>query len=178
MTERWITIPNWDRFQHYGLERRPLWVKNYTTLLSKDEYLDLSFASRGMLHGIWLAYASRDGLLRLSDLSSILHDRARIRNVEALNHAGFIDFLASRPLYLSTTKDRRARESATIEPPPLQLEQREMAAERWIASGAAVAYLELSDERISQVIEEDFKITDADVVANLVRRLRQSTRPT
>lgn len=97
----WIEIPGWDRFQHYGLYRRPLWIKNYTELLRKDEYLDLPLAARGLLHGIWLAYADREGRLRKNDLPAVLLARARDAHLASLNDAGLIAFSASRPLSLN-----------------------------------------------------------------------------
>jgi hypothetical protein len=97
----WIVIPKWTQFQHYGLYRRPGWIKNYTYLLHKDEYLDQPLAARGLLHGIWLAYADRDGRLRRDDLPATLLARARGAHLDSLNHAGLIDFSASKPLPLS-----------------------------------------------------------------------------
>jgi len=97
----WIVVPNWERFQHYGLSRRPPWIKNYTTLLHKDEYLDLPLAARGLLHGIWLAYADRQGRLRTSEVPGILLGRARDAHLTSLNDAGLIDFRASKPLLLN-----------------------------------------------------------------------------
>ena len=52
----YIYVTNWDKFQHYR-DRRPSWIKNYTELLRDAEYLELSFADRGLLHGIWLLAA-------------------------------------------------------------------------------------------------------------------------
>jgi hypothetical protein len=101
----WIEIPNWERFQHYGLYRRPLWIKNYTMLLHKDDYLDLPVGARGLLHGIWLAYADRDGLLRTSDLNAILKSQTRASTLESLNHAGLLLLSASKPLPLSTKEE-------------------------------------------------------------------------
>ena len=86
----WITPANWDRFQHYGHYRRPPWIKNYTSLLHKDDYLDLPLAARGLLHGIWLAYADRDGQLRREDLVSALQGRVIDAHLNSLNDAGLI----------------------------------------------------------------------------------------
>ena len=111
---KWIIVRNWQRFQHYGGARRPLWIKNYTELLHKDEYLDLPLAARGLLHGIWLAYADRDGRLRQSDLPAALLARARDAHLASLNDAGLIGFSASKPLPLPlNTVDARAREDTT-----------------------------------------------------------------
>ena len=116
MTEnRWIVIPNWEKFQHYGLARRPLWIKNYTALLHKKEYLDLSLAERGLLHTIWLAYAESGGRLRESDVRNFRTTFARLSHFEALNHAGLIEFSASAPLYLKERKlpdTKKSRQSA------------------------------------------------------------------
>src|SRR6185436_10586708 len=105
MNNDWMIVPNWERFQHYGLARRPLWIKNYITLLHKDDYLDLPFAARGLLHGIWLAYADRDGQLRRSDLASALQGRVIDAHLASLNHAGLILSSASKPLHLSTKEE-------------------------------------------------------------------------
>ena len=107
--QRWIIVPNWfgqddpsEGLQHYK-DREPKWIKNYRRLLSKDEYRDLSGHCRGILHGLWLEYASTDGRLRAdsSSLSSRLGLRVNSSHLESLNHAGFIRFSASKPLALS-----------------------------------------------------------------------------
>ena len=117
----WITIPNWDEFQHYR-DRRPYWIKNYTALLHKDEYTDLHVITRGLLHWIWLAYADQDGRLRTNDALDVLPMRMRrdykVRHLIALRQAGFIEFSASKPVSLSSfsIKDKKeSRESAADE---------------------------------------------------------------
>ena len=98
--ERWIVIPSWDRFQHYG-NRSPIWIKNYTRLLSSSEYLSLSVRSRGILHGIWLLYASSWGELGASpaQLGRMLGlSEVRTRDIQRLVDAGFIEVSASKPL--------------------------------------------------------------------------------
>lgn len=119
----WIVVPNWERFQHYGLYRRPLWIKNYTELLRKDEYLDQPLAARGLLHGIWLAYADRDGRLRRSDLPATLLGRARDAHLASLNQAGLIEFRASKPLSLSLSKQNSVEPPPRRPPPPLPQEE-------------------------------------------------------
>lgn len=95
----WIFVPNWGKFQHYR-DRRPPWVKTYTDLLDRDEYLALSSHQRGVLHGIWLAYASSDRHLRANTvtLSRRLNVRVSTQDIERLNRAGFIETLASNVL--------------------------------------------------------------------------------
>jgi hypothetical protein len=117
----WIVVPNWDRFQHYGLYRRPSWIKNYTALLRKDEYLDQPLAARGLLHGIWLAYADRDGRLRKDDLPATLLARTRCAHITSLSQAGLIDFSASRPLPLSLIEEQGVPVEKSGDVPPTDL---------------------------------------------------------
>jgi len=102
MSDMWIVIPNWDGpegFQHYK-KRDPSWIKTYVKLLHKDEYLDLTLHQRGLLHGLWITYARNDRQVRDSTatLTRQLGQRVMRRDLEALNHAGFIEFSASKPL--------------------------------------------------------------------------------
>jgi hypothetical protein len=166
MTDRrWIIVPNWQRFQHYGSIRRPLWIKNYLDLLHKDEYLDLPLATRGLLHGIWLAYADRDGRLREADLSSILLARARGAHLTSLNHAGLIDFSASKPLNLDLEKER-ARARARPEP-----DRRLQNARNWIQAGAAA---EVPASHLERFLVEDFKIEPgSDMLGALIAQAQE-----
>jgi hypothetical protein len=113
-TEQWIVVPRWHEFQHYR-DRDPNWIKNYRVLLSDDDYLALSGHTRAILHGLWLAYASSDGQLRLDSLSLSrrLALRVTMKQIESLNHAGFIQFSASRPLalrYQAASLEKRREE--------------------------------------------------------------------
>ena len=67
MSEQWIVIPNWDKFQHYG-DREPTWIKVYTELSHRDDWRRLTHAERGLLLGIWIEYACGKGQLRTSDV--------------------------------------------------------------------------------------------------------------
>jgi hypothetical protein len=100
--QRWIVIPNWDGkdgFQHYK-DRDPIFIKNYRRLLTKDEYLTLTFHQRGILHSLWLEYAASNRQIRDNTLTLTrrLGQRVTTRDLEALNRAGFIVFTASKPL--------------------------------------------------------------------------------
>jgi len=121
MTELWIVVPNWREFQHYT-DRDPTWIKSYTRLLNDDDYLGLTMRQRGILHGLWLLYAACDGLVRGSSparLGLMLgDDSVRTRDIAALNHAGFIQLSASRPLALryqlaSPEKEREKKDPLT-----------------------------------------------------------------
>src|SRR5262245_45142952 len=102
MPERWIVVEHWNRYQHYG-DRSPAWIKNHLDLLHNDGYLELTPNQRAVLHGLWLLYASAHGEVRenTARLSRQLNLRVMRRTLEALNHAGFIRFSASKPLALT-----------------------------------------------------------------------------
>src|SRR5262245_17868652 len=110
LTDGWIVIVGWEKFQHYG-DRNPPWIKNYKDLLHKEQYLELSWEARGVLHGLWLAYArsNRELSNNTAILSRLLGKRVLRKTLISLNHAGFIQFSASNPLALA----RRALETET-----------------------------------------------------------------
>jgi hypothetical protein len=93
----WIVVPNWEKFQHYK-DRSPPWIKLYTELAHKDEWLALSGFARGVLVTIWIEYAQSQGRVRSSAVHRQIRSRYTAGTLEALNHAGFIEFSASRPL--------------------------------------------------------------------------------
>lgn len=99
--ELWIVVPRWKDYQHRDSARSkvPPWIKNETKLLSSPDYLSLTPHRRAMLHALWLEYAR--SLRRLPDDTATLSRRLGLRvlrtDLEALNHAGFIEFSASRP---------------------------------------------------------------------------------
>src|SRR5262245_37557083 len=97
----WIVIPRWDEFQHYK-DRDPSWIKNQRALLHSNEYRQLSFALRGVLHSLWLEYASSNGQVPDDprSLTWLLGQRVTRRMLDSLNHAGFVHFSASKPLAL------------------------------------------------------------------------------
>lgn len=118
--DHWIVIPGWEKFQHYR-DRTPPWIKNYTSLLQRDSYLELTAAQRSLLHGVWLLYAMGDGQLRVRTLS-VLKLRYRRSDVDALNDAGYLRLRASKPLsrlqakHLHHTRARkRVREETETE---------------------------------------------------------------
>lgn len=158
----WITVPHWERFQHYGLSRRPNWIKNYLGLLDKDEYVDLTFSERGILHGIWLAYAARNGHLRVRDLGPALgvQPRPKPRPLSSLNHAGLILLSSSRPLSL-IQKEKDSLDQTTEVDPTLKQRRR---AEAWIRNGAAA---QVPRNDLPAVLADEFKLDDA-LVAQLV----------
>ena len=160
----WVEVPNWGRFQHYGHARRPLWIKNYTALLRKPDYIDLSAARRGLLHSLWLAYADRDGRLRRRDLRVATGLPTDSRELEALVHAGFIDFVASTPLYLSLNpSETRAREAT-------DQSRKVRKAETWLRNGAAV---EVPASHLREVLIDEFDLEDDDLLAELIVKAQE-----
>lgn len=96
----WISVRNWRKFQHYDpAKRQPPWIKNYTELTDDDAYGGLTLRQRGLLHGIWLAYARSRCGLRVARVGLMVgDDTVRIRDIESLSHAGFLDIVASKTL--------------------------------------------------------------------------------
>ena len=104
--DRWIVVRNWDKFQHYS-NRDPAWIKFYTSLNAEDEWRQLSFAQRGLLASIWAEYARSKGRLRVIALGQLVGQRVDKRTLEALNHAGFIAIVASKPLALKREEKKK-----------------------------------------------------------------------
>lgn len=105
----WIVIPNWSRFQHYK-DRNPSWIKVYTELNSRAEWLSLTWQQRGVLVTIWAEFARAHGTVRVSDVSRLCHQPLRTRHLEALIDAGFIEVSASRPASTVASPHALARE--------------------------------------------------------------------
>ena len=124
MSEQWIEIVNWDRFQHYR-SRRPLWIKTYTELVTKREYLQLTGAERGLLHGLWMIYALSGGEVPadLKQLNRWLELSAKQVQLESLNHAGFTRVVASKPLAQSKREKKKLNKEKNEEPELLSFEQ-------------------------------------------------------
>lgn len=96
-----IRIRNWEKFQHRDATRSdltPPWIKDYTRQLSDEDYLDLTFHQRGILHGLRLEYAraGRDLPDSTATLTRRLGQRVMRRDLTALNHAGFIEYVPAQ----------------------------------------------------------------------------------
>ncbi len=103
--KRYIHIRNWDRFQHADTTRGQSgvipWIKSYTGQLGDEDYLALTWADRGLLESIRLQYAAnrRRGLTdSTASLARLFGQRVLRVQLERLNHAGFIEFSASKTL--------------------------------------------------------------------------------
>lgn len=102
--DRWIVVPRWDEFQHRDMARSsvPPWIKNMTRLLHDEDYLALSLMQRGILHGIWLMYASHRRVLSESEARrELVRSAAEARRwrdtIVSLSDAGYIVIVAGRP---------------------------------------------------------------------------------
>ncbi len=100
----YIVVPRWDEFQHRDMARTtiPPWIKNYTRLLSDDDYLSLTASQRGILHGLWLMFAThRRSLNEARAKRHLCTNKAELRhwttNLSAIVDAGFIALSASKP---------------------------------------------------------------------------------
>lgn len=115
---RWIVIEHWERYQHYK-DRNPPWIKAYTDLLDNPAYLDLTPNRRALLHGLWLMYArsGRELAENTAMIGSRLGQKVTSRDLEALNHAGFIRFSASSRLAACKRPRARSRETEKREEP-------------------------------------------------------------
>jgi hypothetical protein len=53
MSDGYISVRNWRRFQHYDpAVRIPPWVKTYTELLADEAYLSLGAAPLAILYSL------------------------------------------------------------------------------------------------------------------------------
>jgi hypothetical protein len=109
--ERWIVIPGWDKFQHRDAGRSgrgPIWIRDYTDQLNKDEYRALTYHQRGLLRDLRLSFALAQGQLGGSTqlLSRRLGATIKVRDLEALANAGFIVFSAGKPPALGQQTSR------------------------------------------------------------------------
>lgn len=125
MDEQWVLVLDWERFQHYR-DRQPPWIKNYTELISDDDYRSLPLGTRGVLHGLWLEYARSRRVLRGDSLSvsRVLGQRVLTAQLEALEQAGFIRLLASKP---DASDTRVRKEVEGLRPEEEELEKKELA---------------------------------------------------
>ncbi len=125
MSEHWIHVNGWERHQHRDAARSntPPWIKNWTKLLHDDAYLELTAHQRAVLHGLWLIYASSRRQVRVNtaSLTRQLNLRVSSRQLEALNHAGFIRFSASKDASLDV-EEKRVEPQATPVAESLEIE--------------------------------------------------------
>jgi hypothetical protein len=109
----YIIVRNWRKRQHHKYDSPP-WHKVYNSTLRDDDYLSLSAADRGVLHGLWtLASLSGDG--RVSADRKFLARQLNVRRVslEPLIQAGFIEITATKRLRVENESVTTETESET-----------------------------------------------------------------
>ncbi len=98
----YIWISRWREFQHYrpNPERGPAWIKAYTAQLSDERYLELTDRQRALLHDLRHVYAMTRGRLRrdVRTISRYRQRQTRDADLEALNHAGLVEFISRQTL--------------------------------------------------------------------------------
>jgi len=94
VADRWIVIPNWDRFQHYK-DRDPTWIKVYTRLGSDPYWDELTLGQKGLLLEIWIMYARSGRKVTLKAVAKQAGRSYKASAVKALADAGFIELAAS-----------------------------------------------------------------------------------
>lgn len=119
---KWIVVRNWEKFQHYH-KARPRWIKLYRDLLHDYAFTELSPTNQALLMKLWLLNAETDGNVPVDTayLTRNLGQRVTMRQLETLNHAGFIHFKsrAETEGELEIEQDKHASEPAS--PPALIL---------------------------------------------------------
>jgi hypothetical protein len=115
----WIVVPNWDKFQHY-IDRDPVWIKVYTELNSRDDFLELTPSGRGLLLTIWLEYARSRGRLRAKTVLLLCGPHSRYAHLKPLVDAGYIQLSASpRALAREEVKREKNKQALTQKPRPV-----------------------------------------------------------
>src|SRR3990167_6034317 len=102
----YLTVKNWDQFQHYK-DRNPPWIKLHRTLLDDYEFSCLQDASKLHLMLIWLLASQSDG--RIPDDAKFLQGKLGLKsqpNLQPLISNGFliVDQSASKKLAPDASK--------------------------------------------------------------------------
>jgi hypothetical protein len=98
--ERWIVIPNWTRYQARYRDGRPMsWIKLHTVLLRDDEYQNLPDSTALLFLHLLLMFATTQARVKDSTkwLTRQLGRRTLRAQLDALNHAGLIEFSVTKP---------------------------------------------------------------------------------
>ena len=159
--DRWIVVPNWDKFQHYR-DRSPVWIKLYLELRDRDEWRELTDAQRGLLVRIWLEYAVSGGFLRVSKVRQSSPHKTRRDSLDSLQAAGFIEVSASRPL--AQRREEKEKKEALLAKPVDNRAVLTKKAKAWLRNVGP----NLDDVDLEYVLADQFKIDDPEIVADLI----------
>ena len=123
---QWITIPNWDRFQHYK-DRDPLWIKEYVSQIHDADWAALTFAERGLLITLRLWFAAGNGRVTFERVleAQMSPQRRANEHLASLIEAGLVDVRASRPLALTRSREKSREEKKRDRASAQEPEQRQ-----------------------------------------------------
>jgi hypothetical protein len=170
--ERYIAIRDWDRLQNADVFKksggRPPWIKLYHSLLDDDGYLGLTPKRQSILIGLQMLYARKGRAIaeHTASISRALGQRVLSSDLEALNDAGFIDFLSRDALEDSLEPVAPRSRSREEGPTPSVARDAEAGNVEWSA--------ELELARLLQAIG-DVSPEDADLIRGLARRSSEAT---
>lgn len=174
--DRWIIVPNWDKFQHYT-DREPIWIKVYTELNSDDAWGDLSDSERGLLVTIWIEYARARGTLKVSKVPSKVGQKSRKGQLERLNDAGFIRIVASKPLALTRSREveveKKKKERVAHAPKPRPVDNFQPARANVLPKDPVQAIRTMiTNGAITDLVELEAEIAGARLNGKIVEDLR------
>jgi len=137
----WILVSGWERFQHYR-DRDPAWIKLYIGLRSNAEWCELNLHQRGVLVTIWLEYAASNGRLSVELIRRRLGLSFRMRTLETLNDAGFIEFSDSKPLALrARAKEKEKDLPKKVSKPKTSNERKKITGYRFVRGSHSGTYV-------------------------------------
>lgn len=123
MHDKYISIKNWSKFQHYRT-RNPPWIKLYNSLLDDYEFTSLAPESKLLLIHLWLLASRTDNLIPY-DVQWII-DKTQLKQLldfEPLIRAGLIvindydsTLIASCKHHAITSREEKRREDKTFFP--------------------------------------------------------------
>ena len=118
---RYLTVKNWDEFQHYK-DRNPPWIKLHRALLDDSEFARLPDASKAHLMLSWLLASQSNG--RIPDDPKFLQAKLGLDkqpDLQLLVESGFLipeqsastnaEQDASKPLDLARSREERTKTS-------------------------------------------------------------------
>lgn len=92
---RYLTVKNWEHFQHYG-KRNPPWIKLHRALLDDYEFCQLPDASKCHLILIWLYASQHNGNVPLD--AEFLERKLTCRDIN-------LDLFVEKGFLISTSNE-------------------------------------------------------------------------
>jgi hypothetical protein len=119
-------VNRWEEFQSPPQAKRgkawvPPWIKLYPRLLDDPAFIALSPETRCLLVSLWMLFGRCRGTITKDtrSLSRQLHQRVTERQLDSLNHAGFIGFCSG------TVLERRRNAFWNRSNPEVEVEKKE-----------------------------------------------------